>query len=120
MRFKLKEACGKHRMPGPEGNLLILLPGSIVDCDAADLGGAISKFEQIDPDPEPGTVRSEWRVEAIGDGGYNVISVASGLPLNDAPLTAQEAADIAGVPIGSFVSPAIVDGGMANVKDADG
>lgn len=107
MRFQLRPGKGKHHMRDHTGAMVVLRPGDIIDCHALDLGGAIGKFEQLEPDPPPVTVSSTLTVVPAGDGTFNVVNPGSGLPLNDLPLSAQDASDLAGIPIAAFSEPVI-------------
>ena len=99
MRFRMKQNVGKHQMRDRLGKVLVVCPGDVVDCDPQDIDAVKWKFDQLDPEPAPDPVvpaGKEFRVVAV-DGGFNVVQESSGEPLNDEPLTAQDAADLAGV-----------------------
>lgn len=107
MRFRLKERCGKHHTRSQDGEALTLRPGDIIDCEATELGNAIDKFEQLDPDPPEPQATEGLVVVPAGEGRFNIVNVVSGAKLNDVPLTSQEASDIAGVPAHTFSEPVV-------------
>lgn len=108
MRFRMKDGCGKHHMKSTDGQAVIVRPGDVIDCERENLGNAADKFLQLDDDPPPMTSTNGLTVVPVGDGAFNVVNPVSGCPINDSPLTATEAADIAGVPIEAFSEPTII------------
>jgi hypothetical protein len=103
----MKDGCGKHHMKSKDGQAVIVRPGDVIDCERQDLGGAIDKFLQLDDDPPVVPSKDGLTIVPIGDGTFNVVNPGSGNPINDAPLAANEAADLAGVSIDTFSEPTI-------------
>lgn len=83
MRFKYKNNVGNHYY-----NRRKLKPGDIIDTDS--VGGAIDKFEQLDPDPEPVLPNVGLHAKETEDGRFDVVNETTGEPINDAPLNKNE------------------------------
>jgi len=94
MLFKLKTGMGKHRIRR-DGRMAVLKPGDEIDCEKHELGGAIYKFEQLEPDPSPPEPSMGLRAVHRGFGKWDVINEASGVKINDKPLTKGEAREMA-------------------------
>jgi hypothetical protein len=109
MQYRLKSGR-EHSLRGPNRELVAVVPGQIIDCEPEQFGGAIDKFELVAPDPvsdppaPPKPTVSEYSVKAV-EGGYLIINAASGEALNDDPVTAEEAADLAGIPLAQIPPP---------------
>lgn len=85
---------GGHRMAdGRE-----ISPGDIIECKAEDIGGAIDKFEVVEPDAEKTPIpKAELRVVAREDGaGYDVLNEITGQSINSVGLDLEEAYKLAG------------------------
>jgi len=91
---RMKKGYGKHYHRDENGNMVLLRPGDTILVDPEILAGACDKFEIIGPIPPPpasiiGLVLSET------DGGmWNVLNIETKRPLNDRPLTLEEAKSI--------------------------
>jgi hypothetical protein len=102
MRFRLKNGKGKH-IHVVDGEETRYNAGDVINVRSKfELGNALDKFEQLDPDEEDeGVVKKEtakkFKVKKIkGTKKYNVVKVSTGEKANDAPLTKEEAEDLAG------------------------
>jgi len=87
----MKEGMGRHRLRSGE----TVIPGQIVKCEKKELGGAIDKFEQLDPDPPPPQPRVGLIARPAKYGRWDVINPEGGR-VNDVPLTKEEAEAIVG------------------------
>ena len=88
---------GGHRMAdGRE-----IKPGDLVECKEEELGGAIDKFEVVEPDPEKTPIpKAGLQVVAREDGaGYDVINEITGQPINSVGLDLEEAYKLADQPV---------------------
>lgn len=105
MKFRLKQGA-EHAWRLPNREFVPLHPGQVIECEPEQLGGARDKFEVVEGDTTPtggettNPPAADFSVVAV-EGGYNVIHVGSGAPINDEPLSREEAADLAGVPLES-------------------
>jgi hypothetical protein len=92
MRWKMKAKAGRHVMSGGK----VVLPGQIIDCTRDEIGHALDKFEQLDPDPpEPTTpIRAKLIVVERHDGGFDVVNEKTRRRLNSRKLTKEDAEDI--------------------------
>jgi len=88
--FRMRQNVGKHIM-SHGGQKKVLRPGDTIRCEKYELGNALDKFEQLEPDPPAPAPKVGLRAVHIGFGKYNVISDATGKPINDEPLTKEEA-----------------------------
>lgn len=90
MLFKLKIGMGKHRIRR-DGRMVVLKPGDEIDCQKHELGGAIRKFEQMEPDPPPPKPTTGLKAVHRAFGKWDVINEATGVKINDNPLSKGEA-----------------------------
>lgn len=97
MRFRLKAECGTHRRRLPNGKMELTKAGGIVDCEREELGAAIDKFVQLDPDqaPKEEEPRAGLRIKDRRGGGFDVENTKTGRALNEIPLTKDEADNLA-------------------------
>jgi hypothetical protein len=93
IRFRLKPGHGKH-YASVDGKKTVLRPGDVICCEPAELGGAIGKFEQLDPDPPPAAPEIGLCVVNRDDGLCDVVNEATGEKINDAPMTPEEASSL--------------------------
>ena len=98
MRFR-KLGGGVHRMT-LNGKMVKVRRGEVIDCEKWELGGAIRQFDQLDDDPPPAPLPENVRLTVAPRGGgdldgWNVMNPETGDPLNNAPLTKEEAEEIA-------------------------
>lgn len=94
MLFKLKAGMGKHRIRR-DGRMVVLKPGDEIDCERDELGGAIDKFEQLEPDPPPPEPKLGLKAVHRGAGKWDVVNEATGVKINDKLLTKEEAQELA-------------------------
>jgi len=97
IRFRMKEGVGRHSMI-LDGAPITVAPGEIVSCDKEDLGSALDKFDQLDPDaPEAAPNHAALITVPSRDihGMFDVISAVTKAKINDRPLSFDEAASIA-------------------------
>ena len=77
-------------------------PGSIYTGEKASLGASLDQWEQIDPDPEPPSPPQPtqgliMRARGFrGKGEWDVINPETGKPINDRPLSKDEALSMIG------------------------
>lgn len=90
LRFKMKKGMGTHYLPGMKA----VHPGDEIKCEKEELGGALDKFEQLDPDPEPEKPKVGLKLLHVGGGYYNVVNDATGKVLNDRPLKKEVAEEM--------------------------
>lgn len=95
MLFKLKTGMGKHRIRR-NGRMIVLKPGDEIDCNRHELGGAIDKFEQMEPDPPPPKPRAGLKMKPRGSGWYDVFNEKTGKKINDKPIKKQDAIKLVG------------------------
>ena len=96
MRFQLRKGYGTHRRRLPNGKMELTKEGGIIEITKEELGAAIDKFVQLDPDP---VVKGEQpkrglRIKDRSGGGFDVVNEQTGRNLNDGPLTAEEAENL--------------------------
>lgn len=99
MRFKMKPNTGKHRILN-DGKDITVRAGEIVDCTKEEIGCAIDKFEQLDPDVLPPA--SRFKLESRGGGYFDVIHPVSGMPINSKALRKPEAETLAGFSVEEY------------------
>ena len=90
MLFKLKTGMGKHYIRR-KGQMVMLKPGDGIDCEKYELGGAIFKFKQLEPDPPPPEPKLGLKAVHRGAGKWDVVNEATGVKINDNLLTKEEA-----------------------------
>jgi len=98
MLFKLKAGMGKHHIRRT-GRMVVLKPGDKIDCEKYELGGAIFKFEQLEPDPPPPEPKLGLKAVHRGAGKWDVLNEATGVKINDGLLTKEEAQELALSPL---------------------
>lgn len=116
MKYMLKPGA-RHQFRNPDRSFYPAMPGVIYELEPEQLGGAIDKFLEVDDatpvtgksTPAPATADGAGKEAKPGsgaeftvvivEGGYNVLHSASGEPYSDVPLTAEEAASLAGIAI---------------------
>ena len=98
MLFKLKTDMGKHYIRR-DGRMVMLKPGDKIDCEKYELGGAIKKFEQLEPDPPPPEPKLGLRAVHRGAGKWDVVNEATGVKINNELLTKEEARELALSPL---------------------
>ena len=96
-KFRMKNGVGTHLMSNGRN----IISGDIVECAAADLGGAIDKFDILEPDPAPDArpkVALEIRLRPNSTSWYDVVNPTTGKALNTKALKKAEAELLAGHP----------------------
>lgn len=68
----------------------LLGAGDVIRRTREQLGQFAGRFEQLDPDPAPGPP-TDLEVVPAGAGLANVVNKVTGQPINDAPMTAEDA-----------------------------
>ena len=91
IKYRLKSGYGSHTVAG-----VVYVSGSIIEATVDELGGALDKFEPMEPIPDPPQPNAGLKVVSTGDDKYDVVNEASGDALNDESLSLQEATSIAG------------------------
>lgn len=93
IRFRLKQKKASHRYTGTDGEMVVMQPGDIIECEPDKLKYCMDKFEQIDPDPPAPEPAVGLKMERASDepNQWNVISEVTGKPINDVPLGLREA-----------------------------
>lgn len=105
MRFRMKPGMGKH-ITRQNGKTVTIMPGDIVEYNIPEeLGAALFKFEALDPEPAEEPAKEQLFVQPMGDGTFDVVNPGSGTKVNDQPLAAEQAADLANVPVDSIPEP---------------
>jgi len=99
MRFKMKPNFGKHRFL-KDGKVITVRAGETIDCGKEDIGCAIDKFEQLDPDVLPPA--SRFKLESRGGGYFDVIHPESGMAINSKALRKPEAETLAGFSVEEY------------------
>ena len=99
MRFRMKPGCGKHRIT-TDGRDITVRVGEIVDCSKKDIGAAIDKFEQLDPDVIPPP--SRFKIISIPGGYYDVIHPVTETAINSKKLRKAEAESLAGMTVEEY------------------
>ena len=93
MLFKMKLRMGKHYIRR-SGRKVVLRPGDQIDCEKHELGGAIHKFEQMEPDPPPSQPKVGLKLVARGGNWFDVVNEVTGKAINDRGLRRQEAEEL--------------------------
>ena len=97
MRWKMKPGYGKHYYIDPKtGEKSIIRPGGMVTCSKEYLGGAIDKFDALDPPEPPPQPTTGLRLKERGGGWWDVVNPANGKTINDEALRFPEASALAG------------------------
>jgi len=103
IRFQMLPRMGKHNHVHRDGRKETIRPGDVIKVHSKeDLGGALNKFKQLDPDtpidgPKVGLVVVRRDKDDVG-AGYDLVNEATGEALNDRPLGLSEAAEMQRVP----------------------
>lgn len=95
--MKLQKRVG----PGPfylrAGRRIRLVnPGDIIDASEEFYEKHKSQFDRIGPEPEQPKQDMQLRMVARSDDGFDVVNDATGEPINDGPLTEEQATAIVG------------------------
>ncbi len=89
MRFRLKKGYGTHKTRDGKK----ITAGEIIRLSSKyELGGALDKFDQLDPDPPPPPPRVGLIAQPGKYGRWNVFN-PDGVKVNDVPLLKREADD---------------------------
>ena len=99
MRFRMKPGCGKHRIT-TDGRDITVRVGEIVNCSKEDIGAAMDKFEQLDPDVLPPP--SRFKIVSSPGGFYDVIHPVNGIAINSKKLRKAEAEALAGMTVEEY------------------
>lgn len=103
IRCKLKAKVGFHIREEKGKGKVKYLPGDIMEAeDIRELGGAVNKFEILDPVPEENLTELDepattLRIEHRGGGRFNVVNIETDEPLNEDYLTKNEAEKMIGI-----------------------
>lgn len=94
-RFMKKAEPGRFYLRAGRGVRLVK-PGDVIECSPEELGKHIDRFDRLDP--EPPAPKQEAKLKAVPhlDGGYDIVSEATGEPINDAPVTKEQAEEMTG------------------------
>jgi len=96
-RYQKLPKSGKHYFRRG-GKMICVRPGEIVEAEEYELGGAISTYKCLDPQPpKPSELEPTQALylKHQGAGRYNVINVATGEAINDVLLSKEEAQSLA-------------------------
>jgi len=91
---RMKKGYGKHYHRDEDGRMVLIRPGDSLLVDPEILAGARDKFEMIGPMPPPPDFVIGLVLSEIEGGMYNVLNIETGEPINDTPLTLEEAKSI--------------------------
>ena len=91
---RMKKGYGKHYHRDENGRMVLLRPGDSILVDPEILAGARDKFEIVGPTPPPPVSVIGLVISEIGDGMWNVLNIETKRPINDRPLTLDEAKSI--------------------------
>ena len=90
LRFKMKKGMGPHLIRRG-GRLVTILPGDEITIEKHELVGAMDKFEQLDPDPEPKQPSVGLKLVHAGGKFWNVINEKTKRRINDKPMLKEDA-----------------------------
>ena len=93
LRFRMKRGMGLHYLRR-EGGEVAVRPGDIVECTREELGSALHKFDQLDPDPPPPEPSVRLRAVHSGGGKWDVVNEVTKKKINEKPLNKQQALDL--------------------------
>jgi hypothetical protein len=97
-RFKRNNEPGPH-YHGPGKSKRLIKPGEIIECEPEDLGRFLYKFDALDPAPPPPKEVAYLKSVPRGD-KFDVVPIFEdetiGNPINDVPLTKEQAASMTG------------------------
>ena len=110
MRFRMKPGTGKHRILN-DGKDITVRAGEIVDCSKEEIGAAMDKFEQLDPDVLPPP--SRFKIISTAGGYYDVIHPVTETAINSKKLRKAEAESLAGMTVEEY------DAKVANEVETD-
>lgn len=99
MKFRMNQNVGEHIMIA-NGKHRVIRPGDEITCAAADLRGAIDKFEVLEADPQPPA--SRFTLKSLGHGFYNVIHPVTGAAVNSKKLSKAEAEALVGITVEEY------------------
>ena len=100
MRFRMKPDVGEHSMI-LHGKQTIVKPGDTVNCEKADLGSALDKFEQLDQDTAPvSKFKITQRPGSIW--WFDVMHPVTGLAINSKGLRKPDAEALAGITLEEY------------------
>lgn len=91
--FRMKAGMGEHYIRR-HGQMVCLRSGDQIRCEPHELGSAIRKFDQLEPDPPPPQPKVGLKAVHRGFGKWDVINQATGAKINDQPLSKQEAKEL--------------------------
>lgn len=100
IRCKLKAKVGFHIREEKDKGKVKYLPGDVMEVkNIKELGGAVDKFEILDPVSEENITKLDTPVSVLkmvhrGGGRYNVINVETDESINEEYLTKQEAEEM--------------------------
>jgi len=90
-RFQMKARPGKFYLRSGHG-IRLIKAGDIIDCDPYEIRNHLNKFNHLDPEPSPAPQVEKLRAVKRSDGtGYDIVSSMTGSPINDTPLSFDEA-----------------------------
>lgn len=92
--FRMKRNVGWHTMM-VGGQKRTLKPGDEVRCEKDLLRFVMDKFDQVEPDPPPPEPKTGLKAVHRGFGKWDVINEQTGRPVNDKPLTKEDAKELA-------------------------
>jgi hypothetical protein len=93
IRFRLKKRTASHRYTNADGEMVVMQPGDIIECEPDKLKYFMDKFEQLDPDPPLPVPVVGLTMERASEepNQWNVINEATGKRINDIPLGLRDA-----------------------------
>jgi len=92
--FRLKPGRGSHTM-NVGGKMVRLKGGEEIRCEKFVLGGALDKFEQLEPDPPEPEPTIGLRAVHRGHGRWDVVNQKTGKAINDKALKRDAAFELA-------------------------
>lgn len=97
-RFIKKPGPGRFYVRSGRG-ITLIRPGEIVEKDEAFYERNNDQFNRLDPEPPPPEQIAVMRAVKRNDGYYDVINDVTNEPINDDPLTKEEAESLIGADI---------------------
>ena len=91
IKYKFKPAVGPHYKDGKEYG-----PGDIIKLRPDQAKGIMHKLEQLEPDPPEPQPEVSMVIMENADGTYNVVNEVTSEPVNDLPLTMEQARALVG------------------------
>lgn len=95
--MKFRRKSGIHRYVDAAGEMHAVFPGEIYEGEKEDLGRSLDLWEQLDPDPPLPEPTRPLKAMHRGFGKWDVVSQATGMPINNEPLSKEEAYSLAGI-----------------------